>query len=435
MIHLTGDSQLDNGGHIVYIYNDIEAYIDNAIAFIRTGLEQQHQIVFIEQSTMLERMQYNLFDRLTEAQLEQIHLVDAELLYGSQQAFDGTKVLRHFNDVVQPLVDKRVPLRSWGHVLWSNQEGIEEVLERFEEEVDEALNPLGIVTVCAYHGKQISAALMASLMHRHEYLMTDTEFTKSPLYLKQGTKTVVPSLSVQTQIQSKMDLYKQKLDFIHVISHEVRNPLTVIKAYATMLLQDATALTAEARSRIQSISDYADVIDHEMTDIIHTEQMLSSDEVWQMEVTNPRPHIQAVINFMRIKARLQNIFLQSIVQMDGSEQIRCNVIGFKLVTSNILSNAIKYSEERGKVSIRIHTHDTALVIEVEDEGIGMTEHQLAHLFQKYGKMNQDHDGQGIGLYMVKTLVNHFGGSIQIASKLHEGTCVTIHLPLYQEGGE
>lgn len=136
-----------------------------------------------------------------------------------------------------------------------------------------------------------------------------------------------------------------------------------------------------------------------------------------------------VVEMMRIKARTQNISLSLDTSIDPNLLLLCNAIGFKLIISNLLSNAIKYSEEGGSVSVRAWTEAHQLMLVIEDHGIGMDEEQLQMLFRKYEKINQEKSGQDIDLFMVKRLVDSFGGSIGVTSSLNEGTTVTIMLPL------
>ncbi|WP_078427956.1 hypothetical protein [Alkalihalobacterium alkalinitrilicum] len=87
------------------------------------------------------------------------------------------------------------------------------------------MSEIGFVTVCCYNGNKVPAYIFTEMMRSHPYLMTDKELVKSVLY-NQTEETVFPSLATQRKIESDLDFYKQKLEFIHVVAHEVRNPLT-----------------------------------------------------------------------------------------------------------------------------------------------------------------------------------------------------------------
>ena len=89
-----------------------------------------------------------------------------------------------------------------------------------------------------------------------------------------------------------------------------------------------------------------------------------------------------------------------------------------------------YQSEEGYLeNAASYIEDSAVVIDVKDEGIGMTEEQMNKLFIKYEKINQEQSGQGIGLFMVKMLVEHFDGNINVWSETCKGTTFSVVLPL------
>ncbi len=92
---------------------------------------------------------------------------------------------------------------------------------------------------------------------------------------------------------------------------------------------------------------------------------------------------------MSIKARTQEIQLVYTLDLKGNEKLFNNTIGFKLILSNLLSNAIKYSHEHSKVIFSAVSDGKKVVMKIKDHGVGMHEHQLQNLFQKYGKFNQE----------------------------------------------
>lgn len=158
------------------------------------------------------------------------------------------------------------------------------MLEKYEVIADSNVYGMGLLSVCAYDAKSVPASLLMKLMRSHEYLMTDNELIRSNLYKNTDETVIFPSLSVQSEMQSEMDLYKQKLDFVHVVSHEVRNPLTIIKAYASMVLKSESHLSPGSIEKMKSIADCVDIIDNEISYIIYTEQMLSNDLLWNKEM-------------------------------------------------------------------------------------------------------------------------------------------------------
>ncbi|WP_164984885.1 ATP-binding protein [Ammoniphilus sp. CFH 90114] len=426
-VPLTKSLRVSQGSHILYFYNEIDKYIENAVSFIETGLELGQHVIIIDSKKRYEM----ILPYITGIDKTMVHHVDNFDFYEMYQDFHFERVLSNLQDIIHPYVESEVTVRLWGHVDWVEQDHnhLLNKLHTYECRSDVTIAELGYTTVCAYDGSTVTASIQTEMMKCHEYLMTDNELVRSNLYKisNQFNPTIFPSLSVQQKMESEVDLYKQKLDFVHVVSHEVRNPLTVIKAYASLLEQEEE--NEERRKKLEAIRNYALVIDSEISHIINTEQMLSTDALWQKKFIKALPVIREVLDTMKVKALTQNIELQADIQLNGKEIVLCNLIGFKMIISNLLSNAIKYSSEGSSIQLNIKKESHMLCIEVKDEGVGMTEVQLGKLYQKYEKMNQEKSGQGIGLFMVKKLVDHFEGNILVESQLHKGTTFRVYLPL------
>ncbi|TVY01917.1 sensor histidine kinase [Paenibacillus cremeus] len=228
---------------------------------------------------------------------------------------------------------------------------------------------------------------------------------------------------------SEIDFYKSKLDFAHVVSHEVRNPLTVIRGFANILRHSEKNLSPAGLEKLDAIGRYTKAIDQELTHIIQTEQMLSTDLYVKMEWIHPYETVQEVIELMNIKSYVENVQLVTHIELTTSHAMMGNLMGLRLILSNLVSNAIKYAGEQGSVTFSAFAAGDLLRFVVQDNGIGMSSDQLNSLFQKYGKLNEHKNGQGIGLYVVKNLVDRFHGTIQFESELGSGTTVTVDIPM------
>ncbi|ADU29672.1 MEDS domain-containing protein [Evansella cellulosilytica] len=423
---LTKKINVTEGSHILYFYRDAEQYIENVISFIQSAIELNQKVVYIDNFTnyaaLNAKFGSEIKQMIAKGSFEYISNYEFYEMYGD---FHFERVLNNFKSTVQPYVDKQQSVRVWGHVDWSEQENILDKLHTYECECDLTVSEIGFMTVCCYNGREVPAYIQTEMMRSHEYFMTDNDLVKSSLY-NQSKETIFPSLSTQKKIESDVDFYKQKLDFIHVVAHEVRNPLTVIKSFAAILkseIEDESKL-----SKLSLIEDYSVAIDHEIHHIIQTEQMITTDSFWKLKLVKLIPILDEVIEIMTIKGRTQNIHLRANIDIPNNIIVRGNIMGYKLIISNLLSNAIKYSSENDNVYFYSYVEDNHIVLEVKDEGIGMSKEQLDKLFTKYQKMHEEHSGQGIGLYMVNKLVHHFNGTIKVKSALGKGTTIKITFP-------
>ncbi|RJE91335.1 GHKL domain-containing protein [Paenibacillus sp. 1011MAR3C5] len=420
-----------NGAHILYYYTNHDAYIKNATSFLINGLIQDEHVVFIDSEPNYMEVIHSLTGRVGRDVLERIHYVNHVDFYYEHGMMLVSEVMNNFAKLFAPLQQDLRAIRSWGQVPWDENGNNAEQLLIYEHRCDSSILNAQMLGVCAYDAKRIPAYVQNEMMRSHEYFMTDDSLAPSMFYRDTSRSVIIPSPAVHMEMQSEMDLYKQKLDFAHAVSHEVRNPLTVIRAYAMLMLNPRAEMGEDHIRKLQAIVDYVDVIDHEIAHIINTEQLLSTDTLWQKEAVSVKPLLDEVLHMMTTKARTQGVECHSLMNVQEA-QIYGSSIGFKLIVSNLISNAIKYSHEGSSISVHANVRDGKLQLEVRDKGVGMSKEQLEKLFRKYEKMNTDKSGQGIGLFMVKKLTDHFEGSIDVKSELCAGTEVQVELPLLTE---
>lgn len=417
---------VSNRGHILYLYEEESAYLENAVEYIRTAIELNQTVLFIDSEANWVEIQRRFSVNLAA---HAVHFAEASDFYRKKEPFCCDQVVAHFQKLFDQLSLEGSQIRTWANIKWPPSENVFNELVCFEREADKAVQKMEILSVCAYNSHKVPAFLGIKMTRSHSYIMTDTEIFVSTLYEEQKQKVIFPSLSEQKRIQSEMDLYKQKLDFAHVVSHEVRNPLTVIKAYCSLMLHKPETLTPEVSHRLSEIKDYVDIIDQELAHIIRTEQMLTNDQLWTKEWVNPLPILEEVVNFMAIKAKSQNQQLLSFVSMPPGQLMHVSKVGLRLIVSNLISNAIKYNEECEVVAFDARLENDQLTMRIEDHGSGMTPEQLNNLYIKYSKLNHDKAGQGIGLYMVKKLLDDSHGTIAFESAIGQGTVVRVAIPV------
>lgn len=386
-------------------------------------------MLIIDQTDIYQEVRHLLLNQFSEEELECVFFTDNREFFRTHEDFHCETILKHYEKIMCSLPESNRMIRSWARVVWREQQYIMSILEHYENTVDAMLEELGMVVVCAYDGTKIPAEQLVLLLKNHEYFMTDTELVRSPLYTKPTQSGVFPSLSVQAKIESEVDFYKNKLDFVHVVSHEIKNPLTIVNAYANMILSTEPNLSSNSREKLFAIEQYVKAIDHELTHIIETEQMLSNELYMKLETVFLLPTIQEVIKLMEVKSFVQNVTFVCQINLQTDLKILGNLMGLKLILSNLISNAIKYTEEQGIVEFSAHVDDNRVRFVIKDNGAGMSSDQLNSLYKKYGKLNESKNGQGIGLYIVKNLTDHFKGNLHIASELGYGTKVTVDFPL------
>ncbi len=434
-IPLTNKIQVPSGSHILYFFSDYDKYIDNAVSFIRSGMELGQPVIIIDTPEINGAVERKLLMEMDEGPWrDRVHYMNRADFQENDEEVNLQALLSPILGLMEPAEEHDTGIRVWGRLSRNPHDERPDGSCSCRAECGAVLDERRFLSVCAYDAHAVTAALQLKALQTHPYLMTDDVLVLSSLYPHKAREEAdSPVLSAQQDLESQMDLYKQKLDFAHVVSHEVRNPLTVIKAYSTLLMNKVK--DPEDKDKLKAICDYVVLIDNEISHIISTEQMLSTDALWRRKLTVPKALLLEVMEIMDVKARTQNIQFHPSIQLGGDERLLSNATGFKLIVSNIISNAIKYSEEGRPVYFKAYCEEGQLVLETEDFGVGMNESQLQRLFQKYEKTNDQKGGQGIGLFMVKQLVEHHQGQIEVISRLGVGTKMTVRLPMNELSAE
>jgi len=238
------------------------------------------------------------------------------------------------------------------------------------------------------------------------------------------------------------DITQQKVSeagrdaFIAHVSHELRSPLTNIRAYAETLLSD---MELDARTQKESFN----VINEEtarlirlVNDILDLSHMeTGSFRLDKGEVVLDRLVCQCVSD-VRASASSKRITLQTNYH-PKLPNLFADREKLAVVINNILTNAIKYTTENGTVFVETNVDDRYVYIKVTDTGIGISSQELDRIFEKFYRVDREETaaipGTGLGLAICKEIVNMHGGTINVASEMNKGTEMEIKLPLTQTG--
>lgn len=225
-----------------------------------------------------------------------------------------------------------------------------------------------------------------------------------------------------------------KTRFLATMSHELRTPLNAIIGFSEMIVQEATLpLDATRRKEYaQLINDSGQHLLSVVNSILDMSKMESGSFEILPEPFAPREVLLSGSNLLALKARDNGIELvtrvpENLPQMVGDPR------AFRQIILNLVSNAIKFTERGGRVTISARVEGARMVLRVVDNGVGIAQEDLKRIgdpFFQAGKTYQRrHEGTGLGLSIVKSLVALHRGEIDVQSKVEEGTTVTVMLPL------
>jgi two-component system, cell cycle sensor histidine kinase DivJ len=225
-----------------------------------------------------------------------------------------------------------------------------------------------------------------------------------------------------------------KTRFLATMSHELRTPLNAIIGFSEMLIQEQALMLDAARRKeyAQLINDSGQHLLGVVNGILDMSKMETGNFEISPEPFAPRAAVINCCNLLALKARENGIDLVTRV-LDDLPVMNGDPRAFKQIVLNLVSNAIKFTERGGMVSVSAAVEGSRLMLRVTDTGVGIAADDLKRIgdpFFQAGKTYQRrHEGTGLGLSIVKSLVALHAGDITVQSKIDEGTTVTVALPL------
>ncbi len=216
-----------------------------------------------------------------------------------------------------------------------------------------------------------------------------------------------------------------KNDFIANASHQFKTPLMILESYARLLQKDS--LTAEERKRYAaSLAEAARRASQLVTGILKLNKLENETLPAEKETFRLDDKIAQCLIDHEEAFEQKNLLLTSSL-----DELTVHTVPslFELAFSNLVSNAIKFTEPGGLVAVTLTGEGKDVLVCVRDSGCGMSEETGRHIFDKFYQGDTPHagEGNGLGLAMVKKVVDRLGGSISVKSRLGEGSSFTLRL--------
>ncbi|QDT99720.1 HAMP domain-containing sensor histidine kinase [Gimesia aquarii] len=221
-------------------------------------------------------------------------------------------------------------------------------------------------------------------------------------------------------------------EFVANVSHELKTPLSSIKAYTETLIRGAKDDPEISQTFLMRIEEQAERLHELIMDLISLASIESGNQVFDIIDIELGPFVEICLVDQQKVAEAKNIELIVEAKEPGIK-VKADEEGLHQILGNLINNAIKYTPDQGRITIRWEWDDPNMVLlEVEDTGIGIEEKHQARLFERFFRVDKARSrelgGTGLGLSIVKHLVQSFNGTIGVTSKVGEGTTFTVRLP-------
>lgn len=258
---------------------------------------------------------------------------------------------------------------------------------------------------------------------------------------------------VIVRVQSQLTLYRQRLQlealrnkdrlqyedlnrikdqFLYSVTHDIKNPLAVITLFAS-LLETLPALENDQKGHdyIDKIRNASNQVRDLITDLLELARIGTGAAIMKSEVPLNNLLMSCLDSFTGLAdGKYINL---NYHPSDENPILDIDPRRMTQVINNLISNAIKYTPEGGKIDLRGQVEGDYALIEIIDDGLGIPEEDLPYIFDKFYRVNHEEhlvaEGTGLGLAIVKALVENHDGFISVTSEFGIGTNFTIRLPM------
>jgi len=248
-------------------------------------------------------------------------------------------------------------------------------------------------------------------------------------------KLIRKDLELKKDSDEANKLNQEKSDFVSTVAHQLRTPLSATKWTLDILLrEDAGKLTSDQRALLMKAYESNERI------IGLIQDMLGADkaEIKGLELSLVEINITDLINNIvpDFRSQVEKKGLKiTILSKRDLPKIRVDLQKIRAVLQNLIENAVKYSKRGGEIKVTLSKVENNLQISVEDSGIGIPKEEQQNIFKKFFRaqnaVREEPNGSGLGLFIVRSIIERHGGSITFESEENKGTKFILNLPIAQ----
>ena len=251
-----------------------------------------------------------------------------------------------------------------------------------------------------------------------------------PYDIKKANEITSISESLEKMRVSLMEAQNQKSKFIMGISHDLRTPVAVIKGYTEAISDGIISSKEEVKNAMELITAKTNQLEN-MIDTLINYTKLNTTEIRQSMKT------QSITDFLseilKEEQTIGNVFNRKItvdINFDKDVLVPFDRQLATRVFENLFNNALRYTNENDTITLQSFIQNNNVIYKITDSGIGIDENDLKNIFEMFyrGTNSRREEGMGIGLSVVKNIIDTHGWKIEVESKKSEGTTFTISIP-------
>ena len=215
------------------------------------------------------------------------------------------------------------------------------------------------------------------------------------------------------------------------VAHELRTPLMAIQATVDAMVDGVLPVDEE---RLMTVDSEVMRLSRLVDSLLKLSRLENRSNPNKQEIVDVGEVVAGII--ATHEAYVREAGLTLTYKADKNVLVIGDPDLIRQATANLISNAVRYTDEGGSIKVRVKRGETMASISVQDTGIGLTPDEARMVFQRFWRADSGRDresgGLGIGLTVVKQIVDRHNGWVQVEGRKGEGACFTIHIPLYNE---
>ena len=467
--------------HFVQFYETDKFLLDSLAGFIGTGLEKGDAGIVVateaHREALEERLEARGIDLAAARVAAQYVSIDAQELL-SKLLVDGSPDRGLFTEIIGGIIDRAARggrrVRAFGEMvalLWS--EGKQEDALRLEELWNELHKTRSFSLLCGYPMSGFCEEIFTEPLHHvctaHSRVIPAESYSgieeadarlRAIIELQQKARLLEAEIVERKETERALRSVKEELErllvseqilrveaesanrlkdeFLATVSHELRTPLTAILGWAHILRENRPDTDAAERA-MKTIERNAQLLAQLVEDILDVSRVITGNLRLSVSRVDAASVINAAIDSVQLAADAKSIRLE-ITQDPKARRIQADASRLQQVVWNLLSNAIKFTPTGGRVFVRLERTKDFVQIKVSDTGVGISPDFLPHVFDRFrqadGSSTRRHGGLGLGLAIVRHLVELHGGTVCAESAGEgQGSTFVISLPLSTSYGQ
>ncbi len=265
-----------------------------------------------------------------------------------------------------------------------------------------------------------SAALTADTLNQDPI----PEMTAAPKEVRQLARTY-------SELMERLALsWNDQRRFVSAVSHELRTPLTIVQGYLHRTIKRSKGLSDDERRGLKTAEEESIRMRLLLDDLLDLSRGDCGQLQLNQEVVDLGPLVDKVADLSRSNLVDHRLEVVNNIPNDESSEAMADPGRLQQVLMDLIDNAAKYSAQDSLITLLLHPHQDGIAIDVKDEGIGIPDSDLAHIFKRFhrAKNSTGSSGTGLGLSVVALLMSAMGGQVHVQSREGEGSCFSVTLP-------